>query len=248
MNRVLVTQYLYDLFLFAKNYRIHPKDMLNDLFMNEQFIQMMKCKPHDILEIKRLIFKEKKSKNLPSNEALRYLSFLIAAFLETTNVDYKFITRYIDAVDIIDNYIQYHIKDTNEVIFDLMIRYNEKYKSRKMVFDYEDALTAMKYNLLRLFPLKRFEQFEQIIDWRIDNIVFYTKQGEILIWSDNLDELFEDDYFKNKYLIGNKVYCFSNKDNCPKTPPTSLYFFYIKKEEIIFIEPGDKKHSFKISN
>ena len=248
MNKILVTDYLYNLFIFAKDNNIHPNDIFMDLFKNEQFIQMINCKPHDILEIKRLVLSKKKTKNHPSNEMLRYLSYLIASFLETTKVEYKSIIKYINPNYIFKNYIQYHSKDVAEVIFELMIKYNEKYRIRKMVFDYEDALTAMKYNLLRLFPLKRFEQFEQIIDWRIDNIVFYTKQGEILIWSDNLDELFEDDYFKNRYLIGNKVYCFSNKDNCPKTPPTSLYFFYIKKEEIIFIEPGDKKHSFKISN
>ena len=248
MNKILVTEYLYNLFIFAKNNSVHPKDVLVDLFKNEQFVNMVRCKPHDILEIKLIIVQKKKSKNLPSNDEIRYLSFLIASFLETTQVEYRFIPKYIDTTDIIKNYIQYHSKDIEEVIFDLLIKYNEKYQARKMVFDYEDALTAMKHNLLRLFPLKRFEEFEQIIDWRIESLLFYAKKGEILIWSDNISGLLNDEYFKNKYVIGNKIYCFSSQDNCPKTPPTALYFFNVKNDGIVFQEPGGLRHYFKISN
>ena len=132
---------------------------------------MMMCKPHDILEIKRLILSYKKSKSIPNNESLQYLAHLTATLIVCSSIKLKSIPKYINASEIIEHYQCFHIKATDEIIFDILTKHNEKYLLRKTRIN--DNQT--KNNLLRLFPLKRFEEFVQIIDWRIDNIVFFSE-------------------------------------------------------------------------
>lgn len=247
MNKLLATDYLYKMFTFGTKIGINPDSYFEDAFYNQDFINMVECRPHNTSKIKELITNCRKSNEVVSDATLRYLAFLIVSFIEETTIEISRIPKYIDSKKVLDNYSYYHSKSIEEVIFELLINYNEKYTNRKMKFALEDDLYLVKDNLLSLFPLKRFEEFKETYDFRLSVPVFYTKNGEILLASSKINKLLNDEYFKNKYAVGQKVYCFAYAYSfAQEKVPSNVYFFLIKEDSITFYEQGGLAHEFKI--
>ena len=247
MNKLLITDYLYNVFKFGATNGINLENYFNDAFNNQDFVNMVLCKPHNILEIKSLILSKRKATITTEDNKLRYLAFLIATFIDTTTIDITKIPKYIIPTEIFNNFNYYHSKDIDEVIFELIIIYNETYVNRKVRLALEDDLYLVKENFISLFPIKRFNEFKVTYDLKLSSPVFYTKEGEVLLFNSNINALLEDDYFKNKYVVGQKVYCFSyafvfGSQSIPK----NIFFFLMNESNIAFYEPGGFKHNFKI--
>ena len=248
MNKLLLIDLIYDVFKFGIDNNINPTSYFKDLFKNEEFIKLLNIEQHNFNDIKRLVLVHKKTNTLPSLNEVRYLAFLIASFIDIAIVPVNKLTKYINPKDIFDNFDYYHTKDEREVIFELMIEYNSKYLIRGLKFYLEDDLFLVKENLLKIFPFKRFEEFELIYQNNYSKItVFYSKKDEVLFYYSDIKELLSDDYFKNKYIVGNGVYCFSREpiNLLPKDYVSTIYYFQIKDKEILFTDPSGNQVAFK---
>ena len=248
MNKTLTIDALYDLFIFGRENRVHPKRFFKLIFTDDDFINLLQNKPHDIIRLEGIIASLEKSNFQLSDNQLRYLSYLIVTFIHSTNIPLNKIHQYLNADDILDNFNYYHLKDEQEVIFELMTRHNEKYIINGLNLYIDEFIEALKYNLSTLYPFKRFEDFELIIDHRSPSIILYIKEGEVLFYTDNIKDIVRDNYMLNRYLLGNACYIFSNEtiDIDVINPPFTLYYFEMHEKEIRLYEPGGQKHLFKL--
>lgn len=247
MNKLLSIDLIYDVFSHGAFLGVSPTNYFNTLLKNEEFNKLINIKPNDYSSIEKILLKSKRSKEIPNENKLRYLAFLLVTMLIETSIPLQKIGQYINPQDIFDNFDYYHSNDEKNVIFELMVRRNEKYKNIGLEFDLEDDLMLTKYNLLALFPFNRFKDFKIVFESKLDITVFYLKEGEILFATDDLKTLVSDNYFKNKYLIGNIAYCFGYKEsNLPLSEyPTAINHFLIKENHLLFTDSKGVKHIFK---
>lgn len=247
MNKTLTTEYLFNIFKHAVEKKKNLSSFFDDLFKEENFINMVLTKPFDIEPIIRIIDDSKTSRTMPSINQIRYLSFLIAEFIERTSLNIKYIPKYIDVNDILNEFIYLHLQDIDNVIFYLFTSYNTKYKLRKasckVLLNEEKVLENFK----RLYPIKRFDSFRLIYDSKLSKRIYVNDYSEVLFFYAENDGLFSDEYFKQKYLIGNKVYCFSKNVNI-RQYYSRIYLFLVGFDRIKLFEPNGISYSFVLSN
>ena len=99
---------------------------------------------------------------------------------------------------------------------------------------------------MKLYPIKRFRDFSLIFDSKIMKRL-YIRDNEVLLLANDIDSLIINDYFVQRYCVGNKVFCFTNSKPhlYLKTP---LYLLFVHDEGITFIEPSSVEHQFLFSN
>ncbi len=245
MNKELTIEYLYDVFSYASKKQKDFSYLFNDLLKNNDFLQMIENKPFDITRILMVIDTAKGSDVVWNINKIRYLSFLISEFIDRTNVNKKLLDRYIYPDDVFVNFNYYHSQDINNVIFYLFIKHNERFKLRKLSDKtFLDAKDLSK-PFIKLFPFKRFDFLKLIFDKKISKQLFCLEE-EILLYSDEINELLEDDYFVQRYCVGNKIYCFTNKQ--PKyINKYTIYYFIIKEDGLSLITPSGITHKFWFS-
>lgn len=246
MNKTLIIEYLYDVFSYSNKNKKDLSCSFKELLKNKDFLQMIENKPFDITKIFATINQCKKSSVEWTANKIRYLSFLISEFISLTSVNIKLLCRYIDPNDIFINYNNYHSQDINNVIFELFIKYNEKFKLRKLNVKSFSDIDKIVQIFIRLFPFNRFELFDSIFDKKL-MIKILCLGNEILLFSSNIDELLSNDYFIQRYCVGNKVYCFVNEGH-NKANRFNIYYFVISKSELTLITPGGLRHTFSFSN
>ena len=131
MNKILTIEYLYDVFEYSLEHNKDPRLFFANLFLNDDFINMILNKPFDITNVLNVVINSKKSKTNISKNEIRYLSFLVAEFIEKTEIEITRLPSYINVSDVINNFTYYHSQDIDVVIFQLITIYNQKYKFRK---------------------------------------------------------------------------------------------------------------------
>ena len=246
MNNILNTEYLYDIFSYANESRVDISSFFRALFGNQDFRNMINAKPFDISNVLKIVdVGEKTNRHLSKNQ-IRYLSFLVAEFLDRTMVSMTDIPKYVDVSDIFDRFDSYHSQDVDDVIFSLMTKKNQTYrlrKSTKEAFLKEDLL---KRNFLKLYPMRKYDSFDAVFDAKTFTKL-YQAEGNVLFLSKDLEALFGNEYFIHRYCAGNKIFCFTDK-NIKLRYKSSLYLFVIGEEKITLAEPNGTETDFLFSN
>ena len=247
MNKELTIEYLYDVFSFAIDSGVHPKAFFKDLFGCPDFINMMNNRPFDIGQIESLIKRQKpQTFNINLNQ-IRYLSFLIVEFIDRTTIALRDIPSYIDADAIITNFLYYHSQDIDTVIFDLIVARNQKYKLRKATKEKFLDVDNVYSNFLYLFPIKRFLSFKARYDPILYQTIYVNDDNHILLLSNDIDSLMKNDYFVQRYMKGNVVFCFTEQmRGSNEAAPINL--LSVCQEGIWFCPPGGIKRLFSFSN
>ena len=245
MNKLLTLGSLFTVFFYAQEKKKDFYSFYGSLFSNKDFIKMLDSEPYDISKIYELIDNSKDAKQEATKEQIKYLVFLITEFLDRTTVGIKKVPKYIDVKDVFENYNYYHSQDIDNIIFLLFTKYNQKYKLRKANIEKYNNEDNLLKNFIYLYPFNRFSDFKLVFDQTLYQRL-YIKDNEILLFV-NDSSLLENNYFKQRYCVGNKIYCFSNiKKETPKD--VTIYSFIISSEGITLIEPNGLECLFSFSN
>lgn len=249
MNKILSNEALFDLLTYGVEKNIHPSSYYNDLFNNEDFIRMILNQPFDISNILKIIDNKRKRTFSLSTNCLRYIAFLTVEFIDKTIIDIRNITSYIQIDDVINNFNYYHSQDIDETILNLITNHNERFKIRKLNINKIDEDNILNL-FLRLYPLKKYQYLKNIYDTKLSLTLYYSDINEIIIYSDDPSSLFSNQYFTQRYVIGNKVICFTKDDYhiSPNNMSSSIELFIMNTNEIRYYESSGKLHIFKISN
>ena len=246
MNKDLTLEYLYQIFDYSLEYDISPSVYFPSICKNRDFINMVNSKPFDITNILDEISKHKSSNISIDKNQIRFLAFLISEFLDRTEIPIEKVPKYIDIQYVFLYFNQLHSQDITNIIFDIFTRFNEKYRLRKTMSDIFLDEEKLLQNFLRLYPIKEYRGFDVIFDPRLRKRI-YIYNNNVLLLSQDLKSLSDDEYFKQRYIVGNKVYCFTNETIKPHSD-FSLYLFSVSPKNITLTEPSGLKHLFTFSN
>ncbi len=248
MSNELLIEYIYETLLFADLNNRNIISVFNGLFKNDEFLKMIDGKPFDEEKIHLFIQKSSLSKRKLDikDYEIRYLAFLTMQTIQKTYIKKNKIPKYINLKKNISLLMKFHTQDVDDVIFQLMSEYNERYclrKTSEMYFLEEDTLFD---RFQMLYPFKRFDNFKLFFDSPLF-LPLYIYKNEILMYSSDLISLLDNPYFFQRYCVGYKIYCFCNleQDISPKFP---LYRFIINETNLTLIEPNGLRKIFKYSN
>ena len=246
MNSGLTTEYLYEVLTYASEKQKDIESIFGRLFLNEDFIMMIMTKPFDIQRVLSVVDSSKKKGASVDKNKIRYLSFLISMFLDKTIVEPKKIPQYISPSDVFGNFNYYHSQDVDNIIFLLINQKNERYKLRKINKNKLLDESQLLNNFLKLYPIKKFSSFNEIFDQKLLSKI-YVSENDILFYSDDINDLLDNQYFVYRYCVGNRVFCFTSKEQTPHYR-SSLYLFIINDDGIKLIEPSGQESIFQFSN
>lgn len=246
MNKELTKTYLYNTLEFGLMNKKDMNSYFPRLLKNDEFKNMIMCKPYNPLRVQESIYKSKNASNSINEEVIRYIAFLFSEFLDKVDIPINKVSSYFNVNDIIENFAYYHSQNVDDVIFTLITKYNEKYKLRKMSKMSFIGEVSLFENLYTLYPIKSFNKFELLFDLKMLKEIL-VKDNEVVFYTDNYFELMNNVYFVQKYCVGNKLYCFTTNEKMTRNV-TSTTFFVIKDDCIELIEPNGSRHKFLYSN
>lgn len=248
MNKGLVVEYLFDVFSSLMDRGVHPRRYFEELFSSSEFIPMIQGKPFDIDRLKDVGAGMRPLRESVDSNRLRYLSFLTAELLETTSIAPLEIPHYLNPEALFEGFDYFHTQDPETVIYQMMIDHNAKYRIRKgRKEDYLNS-SSLKRRFLRLFPFKKWEGMSPAFDAHLGQALYLGEDGIILFAATEIGELLQNDYFRQKYLIGNRAFAFFGKTGEPIPHINGSFTIFIVDDYGIFMrEPNGLGHTFSFS-